>query len=40
MRDEGEKSRMDNCEMREEMELNIVVGVSAIVRREKSEKVT
>ena len=31
---------MDNCEMREEMELNIEVGVSAIVRREKSEKVT
>ena len=36
--DEGEKGGLDNCEMTEEMELNIVVG--AIVRREKSEKVT
>ena len=31
---------MDYCEMREEMELNIVVGVSVIVRMGKSEKVT
>ena len=38
--DAGEKGGLDNCEMREEMEFNIVVGVSAIVRRGKSEKVT